>query len=81
MAQKRSKAFVSCSFDKNDKELVDYLCSLVGSLDFEVYLSKEGYPNPAKEKVRTNISNSDCLIAICTQKDKIENSEYLKTSD
>lgn len=81
MSQKKFKAFVSCSFDEIDKDVVNYFCNLISSFDFQIDVSNEGHPSPVQEKVKSSISISDCLIAICTKKNKIENSEFFKTSD
>ncbi|MBT9138652.1 MAG: hypothetical protein DDT31_01221 [Syntrophomonadaceae bacterium] len=70
------KAFLSCSFAENDREIVNFFRKIIGSFDMEVQVYDYQEIGRIPDKVKENIIRSDCLIAIATRRKKIEGSDY-----
>lgn len=70
------KAFLSCSFAPEDKEIVDFFKRIIKSFDIEPEIYDYQEISRVSDKVKTNIIRSDCLIAIATRRKKIEGSDY-----
>lgn len=70
------KAFLSCSLEEKDKEVVEFFKRIIRSfgIEPEVYDYQEIGRIP--DKVKENIIRSDCLIAIATRRKKIEDSDF-----
>lgn len=81
MADILFKAFLSCSLSAEDRETTDFFRKLIRSFDIdsEVYDYQEIGRIP--DKVKENIARSDCLIAIATQRNRIEGTDYWTCSD
>lgn len=74
MPETRFNAFLSCSLERNDKEVLEFFKKLIESFDIdpEVYDYQE--PGRVPEMVQKKITACDCLIAIATRRNKIEGS-------
>ena len=76
------RAFIAHSIDKKDKLVVESFLKILSQASIEGYLSElHPQPRPIPEKIRQNIEQADCLVAIITKKYKIEEREIWKTSD
>lgn len=75
------KAFISCSFNKDDEKIINTIKNFAESLGFIPYIANDGHSKAPIEKVKAEILEADCLIAICTKKAKIERTSDWKTSD
>ncbi len=75
------KAFLSCSLEEKDKEVVEFFKRIIRSfgIEPEVYDYQEIGRIP--DKVKENIIRSDCLIAIATRRKKIEDSDFWACPD
>jgi len=69
------KAFLSCSLEENDQELVAFFGKLIKSfgIDPEAYDYQDVGRIP--DDIKERIIRSDCLIAIATRRKKIEGSD------
>ncbi len=75
------KAFLSCSFNPEDKPVVDFFLRLIKAFDFEPIIYDYQEPGRIPEKVKEHIGECECLIAIATKKGKIENSNVWSYPD
>lgn len=75
MADTIFQAFMSCSFEKEDKKTRDFFGKLIRSFDIEPKFYDYQEIGKLPDKVKENILLSDCLIAIATRRQKIEGSE------
>lgn len=78
--KQKIKCFVSCSFDNKDKEVLEFFKELLIARVMEPYIENWPSPKSPPEKVRLTISNTDCLIAILTQKYELKDGTW-KVSD
>ena len=69
------KAFLSCSFTQEDKEIIDFFKKIIKSFDIEPEIYDYQEIGRIPDKVKENIIRSDCLIAIATRRKKIEGSD------
>jgi hypothetical protein len=74
MAEVRYKAFLSCSFAAEDKELAEFFKGLIDAFDIEPVVYDYQEIGRLPEKVKENIVACDCLIALATRREKIEGS-------
>lgn len=76
MAEIFFKAFLSCSFEREDNKIVDFFKKIIKSfyIDPEIYDYQD--MNRIPNKVKENIIRSDRLIAIATRRKKVEGSDY-----
>lgn len=81
MAEILFKAFVSCSFAQEDKEILDFFKKIIRSFDIEPEIYDYQEIGRVPDKVKENIIRSDCLIAIATRRRKIEGSDYWTCPD
>ena len=81
MPQVVFKAFLSCSFAEEDKEIVDFFQRVIKAFDIEPLLYDYQEIGHVPDKVKENIVATDCLIAIVTKRKKIEGSEYWTCPD
>jgi hypothetical protein len=81
MAEIHFKAFLSCSFAKEDSEVIDYFRKLVQAFDIEPLVYDYQEVGRLSDKIKENIANSDCLIAIATQRKRVADSERWTCSD
>lgn|GEM_PF-2490586 len=81
MAETRFKAFLSCSFSEEDRDLVDFFVKLINS--FDIYPMVYDYQEIGKlsSKIQEHILKSDCLIALALRKNKIEGTDFWSCSD
>jgi hypothetical protein len=70
------KAFLSCSFAPEDKEIVDFFTNIIKSFEIEPELYDYQTIGRVSDEVKAHIIRSDCLIAIATRRKKIEGSDY-----
>ena len=81
MAEILFKAFVSCSFAQEDKEIIDFFKKIIRSFDIEPESYDYQEIGRVPDKVKENIIRSDCLVAIATRRRKIEGSDYWACPD
>lgn len=60
------KCFVSCSFDPEDKVIVDFARDLLQGVDLEPYVADWPRETNTEKKVRDAIERCDCLLAVAT---------------
>lgn len=81
MANVLFTAFLSCSFEDEEKELVDLFKRIIRSFDIDAQLYDYQEMGRVPDKVKEHIVRCDCLIAIATRRKKIEGSEYWTCPD
>jgi len=81
MAEVRFKAFLSCSFAEEDKEVIDFFKRMIEAFDIDLMVYDYQEIGRISDKIKENIIKSDCLIAIATRRNKIEGSNYWTCSD
>jgi len=81
MAEIRFKAFLSCSFAEEDREIIDFFKRMIAAFSIDVMVYDYQEIGKISDKVKENIIKSDCLIAIATRKNKIEGSNYWMCPD
>lgn len=75
------KAFLSCSLEEKDKEVIEFFAKIIRSFDIEPKIYDYQEIGRIPDKVKENIIRSDCLIAIATRRKKIEGSDYWASPD
>lgn len=75
------KCFISCRFDTEDLPVVDFLTQLLDSLSFSTYVARDADIRPPEEKIREEISLSDCICVIATRGTKIDGENKWFTSE
>jgi hypothetical protein len=68
------KAFLSCSFAPEDRQLVDFFGRIIRSFEIDPFTYDFQEVGRIPEKVKERIITADCLIAIATRRSKIEGS-------
>lgn len=81
MAETCFKAFLSCSFAEEDKEVIDFFKKMIAAFNMQPLVYDYQEIGKISNKVKANIIESDCLIAIATKRNKIEGSNYWSCSD
>lgn len=81
MAEIYFKAFLSCSFSREDREIIDYFKKLIQAFDIEPLVYDYQEVGRLGDKVKENITKSDCLIAIVTRRKKVMDSDRWISSD
>ncbi len=81
MAEIRFKAFLSCSFAEEDKEITEFFQKIIKAFDIEAKIYDYQEIGRIPDKVKEHIIKSDCLIAIATRRKKLEDSDYWTCSD
>jgi len=81
MAEIRFKAFLSCSFAEEDKEITEFFQKIIKAFDIEAKIYDYQEIGRIPDKVKERIIKSDCLIAIATRRKKLEDSDYWTCSD
>jgi hypothetical protein len=81
MAEIYFKAFLSCSFSREDREIIDYFTKLIQAFDIEPLVYDYQEVGRLGDKVKENITKSDCLIAIVTRRKKVMDSDRWISSD
>jgi hypothetical protein len=74
MAEINFKAFLSCSFADEDKEVKSFFVEMIKAFDIEPILYDYQEIGKVTDKIKENIIRCDCLIAIATRRTKIEGS-------
>jgi hypothetical protein len=69
--------FLSCSFDPNDKDIVDFFTSICHGLDIQCVNVDKGYVLTPPEKARELISDSHALLAIATCRDEMTTGNFM----
>lgn len=72
MAETRFQVFLSCSFSATDKAIVDFFHRFIESFGFEVVKYDFQEPVPLSDAIKNQIRKADCLIAIATRRDRIQ---------
>jgi hypothetical protein len=72
MAEILFRAFLSCSLNSEDAEVVDMFKRLIRSFDIDPLVYDYQELGRVSDKVKEHIIKSDCLIAIATRRKKIE---------
>ena len=75
------KAFLSCSLEEKDKEVMEFFKKVIRSFDIEPMIYDYQEIGKVPDKVKEHIIRSDCLIAIATPRKKIEGSNYWACPD
>lgn len=75
MADILFKSFLSCSFEQEDREIIDFFTKIIKSFGIEPQIYDYQEIGTIPDKVKEKIIRSDCLIAIATRRKKIEGSE------
>ena len=78
MAEIHFKAFLSCSFAEEDRDIIDFFKKIIQSFNITPLVYDYQEIGRLTDKVKENIIQSDCLIAILTRKNKIEGKVILK---
>jgi hypothetical protein len=81
MAETRFRAFLSCSFASDDKDVLDFFKKMIEAFDIDVFLYDYQEIGRLSDKVKENIIRCDCLIAIATRRNKIEGSDHWACAD
>lgn len=81
MAEIRFKAFLSCSFAEDDKNVIDFFEKMIAAFDIDPLIYNYQEIGRVSNKIKEKIIKSDCLIAIATKRKKIEGSNYWICSD
>lgn len=81
MAEILFKAFLSCSFAQEDREVIEFFKRLIRSFDIEPEIYDYQEIGRLPDKVKEHIIRSDCLIAIATRRKKIEGSDFWACPD
>ncbi len=77
MAHLEFKAFLSCSFAQEDREIVDLFQAFCDSFGFEVVKYDFQEPRRLTEAIKEYIVNSDCVIAVLTRRNRLESGEWI----
>ncbi len=72
MRSMRLQAFLSCSFDPADKDVVDYFASLCRGVDIACVNVDKGYASTPPDKARELIADSHLLIAVATRREQVK---------
>ena len=72
--------FVSMSFDKNDKDINEYVTGILNALRIDFETGERYYKGSISEKVQSRIRSSDLFISIFVKRDKIESGGYTTPS-
>ena len=72
--------FVSMSFDKNDKDINEYITGILDALQIDFETGERYYKGSISEKVQSRIRSSDLFISIFVKRDKIESGGYTTPS-
>lgn len=81
MAEIIFKAFLSCSLAQEDKEAVEFFKNIIKSFDIEPEIYDYQEIGRIPDKVKEKITTADCLIAIATKREKIEDSDFWTCPD
>lgn len=81
MAEIHFKAFLSCSFAEEDKEVTEFFKKLIEAFDIEPEVYDYQEIGRIPDKVKQRIIESDCVVAIATRRRKLEDSDYWACSD
>ncbi|MBT3363800.1 MAG: hypothetical protein HN929_08475 [Chloroflexi bacterium] len=81
MAEIVFKAFLSCSFSDEDKEITEFFKKLIRSFGIEPMVYDYQEIGKVPDKVKEHIDRSDCLIALATKREKIEDSDSWAYAD
>lgn len=81
MAEIRFKALLSCSFADEDCGVIDFFKKLITAFDIDTMIYNYQEIGRIPNKVKENIMKSDCLIAIATRRNKIEDTNYWTCPD
>lgn len=76
MRSSEVKAFLSCSFRKEDTKINDIVICICEALDIKCVNVSDGYSATPPEKAKELIINSQIVIAIATRREKLEAGEY-----
>jgi hypothetical protein len=68
------KAFLSCSLDSEDREIVDFFRGIIRGFDIDPQVYDYQEIGRLPDNIKERIINADCLIAIATRRQKIEGS-------
>lgn len=71
-----AKPFVCMSFQENDKEINNYVISILKALQIDFDTGERYSKDSIPQKVQNRIRNSDLFIAIFVRRDKIEGGGY-----
>jgi len=78
MPKRTFTAFVSVSFKEEDREIANWFCNVIRSMNIEPVLADVPEPRPPQEKVQDLINSSDAFIGIFLKRDKVEGKDLWK---
>jgi len=81
MAEINFKAFLSCSFAEEDKDVIDFFRKMIASFDINPLIYDYQEIGRLSSKIKEKIINSDCLIAILTKRKKLEGTNFWSPPD
>lgn len=81
MAEIHFNAFLSCSLAQEDRDIIEFFKKIITSFNINPIVYDYQEIGRVTDKVKENIIQSDCLIAILTRRKKIEGNDYWTCSD
>ena len=81
MAEVTFQSFVSCSFQPEDRKLVEFFLRLLRAFRLEPFVYDYQEIGRLSDKVKEHIISRDCLVAIATRRQKIEGSPFWACPD
>ena len=72
MRSVRLQAFLSCSFDPKDRDVVDYFMALCRGLDIQGVNVDRGYAATPPDKARELITDSQLLVAVASRREEVK---------
>lgn len=75
MAEIHFKAFLSCSFAQEDKEIIEFFQKIIKAFNIEPNIYDYQEIGRVSDKIKEHIIKSDCLIAIATRRKKLADSD------
>ena len=78
--KERPTCFISCRFDKNDVDVIEYFVKIIQSRGMVAYIENIPGPLPPPEKIRKAIKEHESLAAILTKERELIDGTW-KTSD
>lgn len=76
MRSMRVQAFLSCSFDPADRNVVDFFASLCRGVDIACVNVDKGYASTPPDKARELIADSQLLVAVATRREEVRHGVF-----
>jgi hypothetical protein len=75
------KAFLSCSFSKEDRSVVEIFRRLLSALEMTPDIHAGVDVGPLAPEIQERIKASDCVVAIATRRDRLQEADHWTFSD